>query len=225
MKNLTTKILTIGLTATLFAGCLTACKTTTKGINMAVSSKLEQNEAGEANKELTGPQVTVGGWSVPASHEVTEEHKKIYKDACSKYDGTGSSHEPVALLATQLVAGTNYCFYCQSTVKSSKGPLSPPSYTSTLTLLARLILSLPTGIFSTTTRAKSYPAAGRTQQILPSPKTSRRSCPRQQRQSQAKNMSPSLTSHPRSLQERITLSSARQLLPQRASATKQSTSS
>ena len=125
MKNLTTKILTIGLTATLFAGCLTACKTTTKGINMAVSSKLEQNEAGEANKELTGPQVTVGGWSVPASHEVTEEHKKIYKDACSKYDGTGSSHEPVALLATQLVAGTNYCFYCQSTVKSSKGPLSP----------------------------------------------------------------------------------------------------
>ena len=68
---------------------------------MAAGTKVEQNEAGE---------LKVGGWSVPASHEVTEEHKKIYKNACSKYDGTGSSHEPVALLATQVVNGTNYCF-------------------------------------------------------------------------------------------------------------------
>ena len=110
MKNLTIKILTVGLTAVLFTGCLTACSASAKGAEMNNAAKIEQNEA---NKELTGPQVTVGGWNVPESHEVTEEHKKIYKAACSKYDGTGSSHEPVALLATQLVAGTNYCFYCQ----------------------------------------------------------------------------------------------------------------
>ena len=122
MKNLTIKILTVGLTAVLFTGCLTACSASAKGAEMNNAANIEQNEA---NKELTGPQVTVGGWNVPESHEVTEEHKKIYKNACSKYDGTGSSHEPVALLATQVVAGTNYCFYCQSTVKSSSGPLSP----------------------------------------------------------------------------------------------------
>ena len=121
MKNLTMKILTVGLTAVLFTGCLTACKTNTKGnVNMAVSSRIEQNEEGE---------LKVGGWSVPASHVVTEEHKKIYKNACSKYDGTGSSHEPVALLATQVVNGTNYCFYCQSTDREffydNKGEVVP----------------------------------------------------------------------------------------------------
>ena len=76
------------------------------------------------NNEPKNEQV-VGGWTVPESTEVTEELKKYYKAACSKYDGTGSYHEPVALLATQVVNGTNYCFYCVSTMKSSKGPLSP----------------------------------------------------------------------------------------------------
>lgn len=118
MKNLAIKILTIGLTATLFAGCLTACKANaTAGAN---APQANQEQAAGANG---GDKQIVGGWTIPESTEVTEEHKKIYNNAISKYDGTGRDHEPVALLATQVVAGTNYCFYCKSTTESSHGPL------------------------------------------------------------------------------------------------------
>ena len=126
MKNLTLKILTAGLTAALLTGCLTACNASAKGaaaVNNTTAAVVQnETKAAEENKELTGPQVTVGGWTVPESHEVTAEHKKIFKEAISKIDGY--SHEPVALLATQLVAGTNYCFYCKSTATASSGPLS-----------------------------------------------------------------------------------------------------
>jgi len=115
MKNLAIKILTVGLTATLFAGCLTACKTSSIGVsNMAAETKMEQNE--------TKSELKVGGWSVPESHEVTPEMKKYFKEAVGKLDGY--MHEPVVLLATQVVNGTNYCFYCTSTVTASSGPLS-----------------------------------------------------------------------------------------------------
>lgn len=112
MKNFTTKIMALGLTAIMLTGAVTACKTTKSG------------GAAEMNSQTKNEQ-TVGGWKVPESTEVTEELKKYYQAACSKYDGTGSGHEPVALLATQVVNGTNYCFYCVSTARSSSGPLSP----------------------------------------------------------------------------------------------------
>lgn len=118
MKNFT-KLVALGLTAALFAGCITACKATASAGANAPQAKQEQ--AAEAK----GGEKVVGGWTIPESSAITEEHKKIYNDAISKYDGTGRDHEPVALLATQVVAGTNYCFYCQSTMRSSKGRLSP----------------------------------------------------------------------------------------------------
>ena len=93
MKNLAIKFLTIGLTATLFAGCLTACKANaTAGAN---APQANQEQAAGANG---GGKQIVGGWTIPESTEVTEEHKKIYNNAISKYDGTGRDHEPVALL-------------------------------------------------------------------------------------------------------------------------------
>lgn len=120
MKRFTTKIMTLGLAAMLLTGAIAGCKANAKGnVNMAAGANIEQNEA---NKELTGPVVTVGGWNVPESHEVTPEMKKLFKEAVGKLDGY--DHEPVMLLATQLVAGTNYCFYCKSTATASSGPLS-----------------------------------------------------------------------------------------------------
>ena len=121
MKNFTTKIMALGLAAMLLTGAVTACKTTKTGGAAEMNAQAKQEQAAGEN----GGKQVVGGWTIPASSEVTEEHKKIYKNACSKYDGTGSGHEPVALLATQVVNGTNYCFYCISTTRSSKGPLSP----------------------------------------------------------------------------------------------------
>ncbi len=200
MKSFTTKIMALGLTAIMLTGAVTACKTTkTAGAPEANAQAKQEQSAGENG----GAQV-VGGWTIPESHEVTEELKKYYKAACSKYDGTGSYHEPVALLATQVVNGTNYCFYCVSTMKSSSGPLSPviayvnvkPSGEADFIKTDRDILpgsgeQLPGGWEN----AEDYKITDEIKAIL--------------EKASATHMSPLPTSVHRSYPERITTSSAR----------------
>ena len=58
----------------------------------------------------------VGGWT-PV---VQEEAGKLPEDAQAAFDKVteqldGASYTPVALLSTQVVAGTNYCILCQIT--------------------------------------------------------------------------------------------------------------
>jgi len=55
-----------------------------------------------------------GGWSQAESPEVTDEIKELCDKAFEKLVGVGYS--PVALLSTQVVAGTNYCILCESTI-------------------------------------------------------------------------------------------------------------
>ena len=50
-----------------------------------------------------------GGWSEPDSYEPTEEAKAALKNASADTD-----YEPIALLGTQIVAGTNYMMLCRS---------------------------------------------------------------------------------------------------------------
>ena len=61
-----------------------------------------------------------GGWSISkASYSfVTKGQKKIFKKAVNGL--TGVSYKPVALLAEQTVAGTNYVYLCQGTTTSAK---------------------------------------------------------------------------------------------------------
>ena len=54
----------------------------------------------------------VGGWDEPESLEVTDEAKTALDKACETL--TGTEYTPVALLATQVVAGTNYRIICES---------------------------------------------------------------------------------------------------------------
>ena len=112
MKNITTKILTIGITAVLFTGCLTACKITD---NSKINANVKINGEEVINTEI-GPGAT-GSWEVPDSNVMTDELKKYFDEAISKIDGY--FHTPVALLATQVVAGTNYCFLCTSTIQAN----------------------------------------------------------------------------------------------------------
>ena len=58
---------------------------------------------------------SVGGWTnVPAEKApLTEEAQAAFDKAMETLDG--AEYTPVALLATQLVAGTNYCILCQVT--------------------------------------------------------------------------------------------------------------
>lgn len=51
---------------------------------------------------------------LPASGEMTDEMQLLFERGMA--DLLGVSYTPMALLGTQLVAGTNYCFLCQATV-------------------------------------------------------------------------------------------------------------
>ena len=54
-----------------------------------------------------------GGWAVTADTAVTEEAQAAFDAAMEGF--VGSNVEPIALLGTQLVSGTNYCFLCRVT--------------------------------------------------------------------------------------------------------------
>ena len=55
----------------------------------------------------------MGAWKVCEDSAVTEEARAVLDKALEGF--VGSNVEPVALLATQVVAGTNYCFLCRVT--------------------------------------------------------------------------------------------------------------
>lgn len=54
----------------------------------------------------------LGGWAEPVSPEMTDDAKAALEKACETL--TGAEYTPVALLATQVVAGTNYRIICES---------------------------------------------------------------------------------------------------------------
>jgi hypothetical protein len=57
---------------------------------------------------------TVGGWTLTEDAAVSGEAQGAFDKAL---DGlVGVSYQPVALLGTQLVSGTNYCFLCEAAV-------------------------------------------------------------------------------------------------------------
>ena len=63
---------------------------------------------------------TPGGWSVSKAGYsfLSTSQKKIFNRATKKL--TGVSYQPVALLAKQTVAGTNYVFLCQGKTVTTK---------------------------------------------------------------------------------------------------------
>ena len=112
MKNFTTKLLTLGISAILLTGCLTACKVNNNG---KIDANVKIN-----GEEVINTEIQIGGtgsWQYAESSAVTPELEKYFNEAISKIDGY--YHIPVALLATQVVAGTNYCFLCTSTIQAN----------------------------------------------------------------------------------------------------------
>ena len=80
--------------------------------------------SGQEEAEFPAPAPALsGGWSVTTDAAVTEEARAALETALQKM--TGVAYEPVALLATQVVAGTNYCLLCRMTVTN---PDAVPAY-------------------------------------------------------------------------------------------------
>ena len=67
----------------------------------------------ESDVEALADSNLSGGWTAAQSPKVTSAAKKALSKAT---DGlAGASYNPVALLGTQVVAGTNYCMLCEVT--------------------------------------------------------------------------------------------------------------
>lgn len=64
-------------------------------------------------KVYVSDEVLDGGWSAPETPALTEEAKTALENAVSGL--AGAAYKPVALLGTQVVAGTNYCLLCEVT--------------------------------------------------------------------------------------------------------------
>ena len=62
---------------------------------------------------LVTKEATDGGWTAPASPEITKEVADTLAKATEKT--VGAAYSPVVLLGTQVVAGTNYSILCEVT--------------------------------------------------------------------------------------------------------------
>ncbi len=74
-------------------------------------------------KEEKEPEMVkkLGGWEVDTSAKelnIPKEAQKAFEKATENYDGL--ELEPVALLGTQVVSGTNYMFLCKGTTVTEK---------------------------------------------------------------------------------------------------------
>lgn len=75
---------------------------------------LAEESAAEETASLGGN--TLGGWTVYSEDPTTipEDVKEAFDKAL---DGlVGCTYDPIALLATQVVSGTNYCLLCRCTL-------------------------------------------------------------------------------------------------------------
>jgi len=84
-------------------------------LSLAACATAKADNEPTANEEpVEIGEVMTGGWAHAASPEITDELRKVFVKA---FDGfAGSDVKPVAYLGSQVVAGTNHCFLCQSTV-------------------------------------------------------------------------------------------------------------
>ena len=65
-----------------------------------------------------------GGWTVNAEDPtlIPEEALEAFNKATEELEGC--DYEPIALLGSQVVAGTNYCLLCKCTVVTPDAPVS-----------------------------------------------------------------------------------------------------
>jgi predicted small lipoprotein YifL len=70
--------------------------------------------AAEESAPAENAPAQVGGWTIPEDAAVSEEARAAFDKALEGL--TGVSYQPVALVGTQLVSGTNYCILCEARV-------------------------------------------------------------------------------------------------------------
>lgn len=90
---------------------------------------IDQNAVeAESSSAVPGGDVLLGGWKINSQYvqTVSEEEAAIYEDGVSGLDGL--SYEPVTVLATQVVSGTNYAFLVYGNEKEALESGQPGGY-------------------------------------------------------------------------------------------------
>lgn len=103
--------------------------------NQASDSSSEDAQRTEQVEDADAQdQQLAGGWTAntDSSATLTEEEQEIFAKASETYDGVDL--EPVAVLATQLVSGTNYAFLCKATTVTA----TPTTYWAVATVYNNL---------------------------------------------------------------------------------------
>ena len=88
-------------------------------MTLTMSVPIEPEEKAEPAKDAAGAPETralAGGWAVAEDQTITEDLNNLFFQAMDSYQ-TGTvtvSYRPVALLGSQVVAGTNYAILCKA---------------------------------------------------------------------------------------------------------------
>ena len=95
--------------ALVLAAGMTACG------NIGAVAQTEQFSENETEISEAASEMLEGGWEAPGNTDISmhPEARAALEKAVSVM--TGAEYEPVSLLATQVVAGTNYCILCKVT--------------------------------------------------------------------------------------------------------------
>ena len=110
MKDVTYKLLTLGVISVFTVVWFTAC-----GQVKPAKAKTEQRtRPADIAQEFVIGDKTAGGWTVAEDTNLTPDQLDVFDQAMEGYTGVG--YEPVAYLGSQLVSGTNHCYLCKATV-------------------------------------------------------------------------------------------------------------
>ena len=170
-KKITAAVL-IAAMAMMMVGCGKDDKATTAStvemvekVENTQKATVAENTSGDVVSEVASEEVSEvtpdggeqisGGWEKPVSPVITPEIKSLVEKASETL--TGAIYEPVAVLGTQVVAGTNYCLLCKETAVV---PDAKPVY-SIVTLYADLQGNAEfTNFLSSTVQAPTEQLAG-----------------------------------------------------------------
>ena len=114
MKKIITTTMALVLAASMTAcGSIESSSKTTPGANISDETIPEKITTMTETEEETMAHI-VGGWNI-ISGDISLDKNANAKAAFDKAADTlcGMEYEPIAVLATQVVAGTNYCFLCR----------------------------------------------------------------------------------------------------------------
>ena len=120
-KSFITKIAAVGLAGVLANVGLVACSRTPGSSNAETESEIRIVDI--SNDEIDNAAIA-GGWQTADDQSISAAQKAVFEKAMEKL--VGVNYEPVAYLASQVVAGTNHCFLAKATVVR---PGATPRYT------------------------------------------------------------------------------------------------